>query len=404
VKTEIDHPHALTHSSSRDDNADLEALRRGFSCPQQGLDVAAFEMIAVEYARAVTSGFLERYGAALDQQGAGLRQCLADWSAGDILFSSAWTPVFGAMGDVLAGSSPITPIECGARLGLHLCNSGFRSDWSLTLPTPTNLRWGRWLLPAGRSIGVRWDGEAVAVEAGDGGLPLLFQRAGEDWSCDQPPACPEVKLAERPLIFLLQAALDAPELEFLHADLLDRSKWDEAPVKCEAAIGLMRSFSPQYLAWIDRVLRYIIPLNGHPGSIRSGSSLNQPGTTHASFNCTPPALAEMLVHESTHQYFHMVTRLGPVDDGSDQNYYYSPIKRMDRKIYYILLAYHAFANVVLFCRECLQAGYADEDGYFAKNEVQLMPQLMQLEAALRKTQALTPLGRSLWEPLAGHLR
>ena len=107
----------------------------------------------------------------------------------------------------------------------------------------------------------------------------------------------------------------------------------------------------------------------------------------------------MLVHECSHQYYHLLTRLGPVDDGSDTTLAYSPVKNTGRPISMILLAYHAFANVELFYRHCQAAGLEDE-GYCANNQEGLKPQLEQLEQALSATDALTELGQALWEPLA----
>src|SRR6266852_5178334 len=107
----------------------------------------------------------------------------------------------------------------------------------------------------------------------------------------------------------------------------------------------------------------------------------------------------MLVHEATHLYFHLLCSVGNVDDSSDSTLYYSPIKRQGRPIRAILLAYHAFANVVLFYRLCQEKGLSD-DGYCRQQENDLLPQLKQLEASLHTTRALTPLGLALWEPLA----
>jgi hypothetical protein len=52
-----------------------------------------------------------------------------------------------------------------------------------------------------------------------------------------------------------------------------------------------------------------------------------------------------------------------------------------------VLAYHAFANVFLFSRKCLEAGYPDTDGHLARNTIDLPPQLNQLEEALHETAA-----------------
>lgn len=118
-----------------------------------------------------------------------------------------------------------------------------------------------------------------------------------------------------------------------------------------------------------------------------------------SFECDPIAVAEMLVHECAHHYFHLSSRLEPVDDGTDHSLYFSPVKNTGRPIDKILLAYHAFANVLIFYRTCLASDIQDH-GYCRRNATELVPQLKQLESALRETTALTETGNSLWLPLA----
>lgn len=117
----------------------------------------------------------------------------------------------------------------------------------------------------------------------------------------------------------------------------------------------------------------------------------------------PVPLAEMLVHETTHQYYYLLTRMGPVDDGSDAELYFSPAKQRGRPIHYILIAYHAFANVLLFSQRCLANGYDDPDGYLQRNVLALTEWMRHFEAALGTTKALTPLGEALWRPLAREL-
>lgn len=169
------------------------------------------------------------------------------------------------------------------------------------------------------------------------------------------------------------------------------------------AIAVLHRHSSRYVPWVDRVLRAIIPCAGSQSHLRSGSDFDLPGVIQISYPAHPAALAEMMVHECSHLTFQVVTRLGDVDDGTDQTLYYSPVKQTGRPIDRILLAYHAFANVVLFYRACLESGI-DDDGYCARNEKATIPQLDMLEEALCKTPALTPIGRVLFEPLRDLIR
>ncbi len=176
----------------------------------------------------------------------------------------------------------------------------------------------------------------------------------------------------------------------------------DAQAALQQAIALLRLHSPRYLRWVDRVLRGVMACNGTANQLRSGSDFDLPGIVQMSFPASPVAHAEMLVHECSHLNYQILTRLGDVDDGSDETLYFSPVKRTGRRIDRILLAYHAFANVMLFYRDCIATGI-DDDGYCERNIEATMPQLATLDQALRTTPALTPLGRALYEPLAAAL-
>ena len=153
--------------------------------------------------------------------------------------------------------------------------------------------------------------------------------------------------------------------------------------------------------WIGYVLRDLIPLPDRSGMHNSGSEYLLPGVICVSNQNDPWALAEMLVHEATHQYLYILNRLGPLDDGTDQTLYFSPIRNMGRPIHFIVVAYHAFGNVLLFYRTVRDAISADREAgaRIHRRVEELDPQLAGLEHALQTTKALTPLGRALWEPL-----
>jgi HEXXH motif-containing protein len=132
--------------------------------------------------------------------------------------------------------------------------------------------------------------------------------------------------------------------------------------------------------------------------LNSGSERFSPGVIYISNQHHRCPLAEMLVHEATHQYAYILTRLGPLDDGTDQTLYYSPIRNAGRPIRFIVLAYHAFANVLLFYRMARAHGLPDEE-VLINGDAPLESHLETLEQALQRTSALTCFGRALWEPL-----
>ena len=74
------------------------------------------------------------------------------------------------------------------------------------------------------------------------------------------------------------------------------------------------------------------------------------------------------------------------------------MRRTDRPLSAIVVASHAFANVLLLYRLCQQSG-APDDGYYAAEEVKLIPQLRELEQVLTRSDTLTDIGRALCDPL-----
>jgi HEXXH motif-containing protein len=165
-----------------------------------------------------------------------------------------------------------------------------------------------------------------------------------------------------------------------------------------AALGILERHAPGYRRWVSRAVRYVVPLTPVPGVQISGSTDKAPATVCLSARPWPAELAEALVHESAHQYLHMLSRLGPLDDGSDPALYYSPLKKTGRPIRGILVAYHAAANILLWTRAALASG-VDDAAYFERNAAELPAKLAVLDEALSSTASLTTLGRLLWQPL-----
>jgi HEXXH motif-containing protein len=385
--------------------ATFEQAYRGFSCPQEGLDEPLFSTIAVEYARGVADRFLSTYRAHLTEFSSGLVEFLDSWLETAIDFSQAWSPIYGQLGEILAGRSPLTPGPATIRLALAVHEHGIPGEWDASLSSVTSFRFARWVLPKAMHFHVQGDRSRVIIETrvnGDAPQQYVFTSDGSRWSApNELTSYPELPMERNRLMFLLLEPLYSPEFSFLQEELLPESAWPGLPARYDESFHILRSAVPEYLTWVDRTMRNIIPLRGgDAGTITSGSTKGDPGTCHMCSGNNALALAEMLVHEATHQYYHVLTRVAPVHDGSDTNLYYSPIKRRGRPIQYILLAYHAFANVLLFTRACLQNGVADPEAYLSANEAELLPQLMQLEDALKETRALTPVGLSLWHPLS----
>lgn len=383
---------------------------RGCACPHVGHDKPFLDLLVADHAQQVVDAFIKRYGNDLESSSSGLVPALTSWLSRDETFETVWNPAFGHAHAVLLSAAG--DLECCAgTLGLRLHECGQAGEWELHLRNPVRFRFDRWLLPPARTIEVSATSQAVSIrtQSPNGWEKNTFQRNGNGWSTTNADTLP---VFVRPGIrwSVLTAEWLSPELagRLLKAEVYDFSQQgadkqrDLLLSTCDGAVSVISEFADLYLPWVSGVLRDLIPLpQAKPGMVNSGSDRFSPGVICISNQNDRWVLAETLVHEATHHYLYILERLGPLEDGTDQTLYFSPFRNMGRPIYFILLAYHAFANVFLFYRTARTHGLGpNEPGARVDQRLQkLEKQLGELDQALQTTTALTPLGRALWEPL-----
>ena len=163
------------------------------------------------------------------------------------------------------------------------------------------------------------------------------------------------------------------------------------------ALDLLETHLPHYFDWVVRIIRRVAVVHFERNVLYSGSPEHQYGTIHISDNARVLSVAEMLIHEASHQYFELLNKLGPTVDPAHTELYYSPVKKCDRPLHKILFAYHAFANVMLFYRGVAESGLADSSS--AKFQTVLNDELRQLEQPLLRNDAILPIGQALVAPL-----
>ena len=177
---------------------------------------------------------------------------------------------------------------------------------------------------------------------------------------------------------------------------------NEIQSKFEIALRILKENAELYFQWITSVVEVVAIVEGNSNFIYSGSDINYPGIINVSYPSTSVAIAEMLVHESSHQYWFMCQWFEDIVNGNDAGLYYSPIKKCDRPLWAIHTAYHAFSNVALFYDSCIK-GQVQDDGYCNKNILPLLDQMKVLQKTLEATDGLTKTGELLWKPLADKL-
>lgn len=384
----------------------FEASFRGFACPQENSEKAVLRLVAREQARQTVRRFVQQYRVILKENGPGLVDQLERWlgnSESDL--ATCWHRTFGAARLLLRTPDPTAAVPCATALAVHFSACGLPGDWAADLSVPTHYQWGGWLLPELKHITVRSDGVTARVKTRVGATnrSIEFHRRTADWQTESgdPIPLPQVGTGGPRPTLLSRVALDGVRL----ADSLPLPVQNIPPeivALWHDSLTLISTHAPIYDAWVQNVVRHIALLEAEPGTVHSGGYHYCDGLIHASQRSSPMSLAELLVHEASHQYFYLLSRLGPADDGSDKELYYSPLVEKERPLQRILFAYHACGNILLLYQLCRKNGVAD-GGYCARNQEIVMEQLEQLSAPLHNNPALTWIGRSLYDPLVERL-
>jgi HEXXH motif-containing protein len=387
----------------------------GLSCPQIGLDSSFLDALLCGHADEVLRTFLDKHADVLQKDAPDLVDFLRDGAIDELAAKNVWDISFGDLHAALL-DEPGCPVTVAVRVGIHLAALGRAGAWSARLASPTRFRVGRWVLPPMERMTVESLSSGFTVHDSDSGEAYAFGNCRQLDAATASRAAGLHHVASDSLSFdLLNASalstgalrrlLQADAYSFDNGSLGRIETW--SPV-CREAMEIIETVAPEYAPWIGRVVTDLVPLEGKPGLFNSGSERFSPGVVCLSDHDFAWMTAEILVHEATHQYLHIASRLGPLDDGSDPELHFSPFRGKDRPIFFIVAAYHAFANVLLFYRSARSKGYRpDTPAAFqmlADREGVLARQLAVIEPTLRSNSTLTPLGQSLWRPLHDQLR
>jgi HEXXH motif-containing protein len=363
----------------------------GFACAELPLDNALADAIVIEHATEYLRLFLEIFGGRLERTAAGTAAVLGSALEAGLSFDAAWDESFGrvqlAVHDHVAGREvDVEAVAAASCLHLHTC--GIEGAWVAQMPSPVAFRICDAALSPTESLAVHARGDDILVETRDSHASTALVRGADGCWRAQAGSAGRVRLGVRDVI------VGADEDAGAATDRLV-----PAVEACRRAVALMERHAPGFLPWVEKVIRRVIALDGSDGVLRSFSDQDRPGTIGASLPASALSIGETLVHEASHQMANIVKRLGPLDDGSDDRGYFSPVKQTERPIGAILIAYHAFANVVLFYRACLASGVEDV-AHCRRNEERHVRELGILLGHLRASPALTDLGRGLVDPLA----
>ncbi len=123
---------------------------------------------------------------------------------------------------------------------------------------------------------------------------------------------------------------------------LEAGAIDIMPLK--SALSLLRQYWPEALEWIALVAKNISIVRGPPKRLISGSFNFYPGFFYFSVSDDPVDVAEMLIHEASHQFFLLACDIEPAVYRDDKQFY-SPFVQRERPLSKLMLGFHAFCNV-----------------------------------------------------------
>jgi len=377
---------------------DMDALLPGFGAPcgKQGEGAAA--TVARENARAVVRRLIQTLPLPRE-----ISELLDRWTARkNSTIGACWHEVFSRIAFALRNQDRDLAAAVTIRLAIHLGECGEPGHWNATAAFPIQCSWGQWLLPAFDRITVESDGYEAVLKLGlqEKISRIVFAKAGLAWALVKGAAAPLAMVGSRsPKVMLLPRISHEENRPGAFPEPVDRITAEIAD-RWRGAFQFLRLYAPSYLRWVQRVVRQIGVLHAVPGTVHSGSYETRYGFIHASALASIPSSAEMAVHEASHQYYLLISRLGPVEDGTDGTLYYSPLVEKKRPLNRILFAFHACANILAFYRLCQTASSLHQE-YFARNENVVLSQMKQLGKPLFGNPALTSLGRALLDPWQG---
>jgi HEXXH motif-containing protein len=384
-----------------------EAIARALAVPAGETFERAVETASIQIAGAVFELLEQATGS--HTADALLRRAMLAAEDGLCAFTFVWSPAMAESYALLTHEFDTLAYQrANVRSAAHALARGLLAPGRVTSDRPCAVLWRDVLLPgviALESPGHGADGVTVTCEHGGGTrtstLPrntAATWRAGDLASATRLPSLPgrDVVLVDaRHVRSVPEWDLQLPPVEAI---------CDRDVRQVQGALDMLERVNPHYRRWVTKTTRYVQMIESPDGRLESGSVTWQWGNIGVArlddrieSIC---ATCEMLIHESSHQYFHLVSSLGPV--AADDAEYFSPFPRAMRPLPPILLGAHAFVNVLGFYRD-LPRVHPEVEGWCARQASSISRDVEQVRPLLEDTTKLTPLGQALTEPIVALL-
>ncbi|MGJ8561393.1 MAG: aKG-HExxH-type peptide beta-hydroxylase [Litorimonas sp.] len=162
------------------------------------------------------------------------------------------------------------------------------------------------------------------------------------------------------------------------------------------AMDLLKKSGAEIRNWVVDGIHTIVGVMAADDYVFSQSDPKFRGRSIISVNQRPIDIAEMLVHEASHQHFFILQQISRlVADGSSETLY-SPIASTQRPTIKVLLGYHAAANILHFYDRLIPSGGASQ---LTKRRDVINDMCGVFESELDRSSTLTPEGKFLRDGL-----
>lgn len=164
----------------------------------------------------------------------------------------------------------------------------------------------------------------------------------------------------------------------------------------EAALTVLSKAGSHYLPWVRPLFRGVAatPLT-YDDMRQSGSYTSHPGVFSCGFPGGAESIAEVIVHEVSHQNYLLLNAVFPLAQDRDGEKYYSSLKRSERPVSRVFLAYHAAANMALFWDDLSKR--MDLNEYYVAEKTEMSEHATSLGEVLNNATGLTESGALLFK-------
>lgn len=298
-----------------------------------------------------------------------------------------WTREVGQLWRAIRHDDDPAMIGSLVDLAIHASTSGIAGDWGFSVPRPRSIRAFGVIISSVRHGRIISSREAFRGEFKTPDAWVIVQMQRGQVSVEQLGGDQEYYVFASTFstfghqYHLVPSSLASPDLLPAHGrktSAYSDELFVPAPPRAQtallqAALELLNQSLPSAYEWTFSVVKDIIPLRTKNGAAGSTSSFWDWGMVGATLSdrISPALIAEMLVHEASHQHFFLAMQLGPIVDGADDRQYLSPMVNAPRSLEKMFLGYHALVNILLFY-EGLNLLSREDYGSFSRPRIKFL--------------------------------